>query len=568
MVEGIRRGDLVGIAVVGERGAFAAPEHSGGSAIPQPWPQHVLRADSDWPRWAMWSSDTARALVAAGVEVRSAWDLRAVDRLLHGRWRTDPARIWANAFGLAPDGIPLDMPIDLFHPYQPPDAAEGPVDAAGYLRPHWIARDWYATDAHTAQWTELITTVARTQIEQVQTLEAAERVLASARCESTTELLCAELEHVGLPIDRRAAEAIIVSHAGPRPTRSNDEAAARATRATRDADVFVHAQDAPPIDLRNPAQVRTLLRFVGIEVPDTRAGTLRRVRDKHPIIEALLTWRKSERIATTYGYAWLDEAVGDDGRLRGSWSSSDGAAGRMTASAGLHNLVGEMRAAVVAEPGFTFVRADLGQIEPRVLAVISRDAALARATQQDDLYAPVAAQLDVDRATAKLAVLGAMYGQTTGHGAAALARMRNAYPVAMAYLDAGDRAGQLGEDVRTYGGRLIRMNAANADAMDEREARSIAAARGRYARNALVQGAAAEFFKLWAVTVRARAVELDARIVLCLHDELLIHVAVDDAPAAVRLVDDALQETAFRFVPNNAVRFVADTSIVSRWSDA
>ncbi len=69
-----------------------------------------------------------------------------------------------------------------------------------------------------------------------------------------------------------------------------------------------------------------------------------------------------------------------------------------------------------------FVRADLGQIEPRVLAAVSGDQALTVATRADDLYAPVAAQLGVRGPVAKVAVLGAMYGQTTGHGAQALRR--------------------------------------------------------------------------------------------------------------------------------------------------
>ena len=81
--------------------------------------------------------------------------------------------------------------------------------------------------------------------------------------------------------------------------------------------------------------------------------------------------------------------------------------------------------------------------------------ALARATIEDDMYAPVAQELGVDRSTAKVAVLGAMYGQTTGHGARALRRLESAYPVAMAYLQEADRAGQLGRALRTYGGRLI-----------------------------------------------------------------------------------------------------------------
>ena len=90
----------------------------------------------------------------------------------------------------------------------------------------------------------------------------------------------------------------------------------------------------------------------------------------------------------------------------------------MTATAGLHNMPADLRPAVVAEPGHVFVRADLGQIEPRVLAAVSGDAASPRRPRSDDMYAPVAEQLGVDRATAKVAVLGAMYGQTTGHGAA------------------------------------------------------------------------------------------------------------------------------------------------------
>ena len=89
------------------------------------------------------------------------------------------------------------------------------------------------------------------------------------------------------------------------------------------------------------------------------------------------------------------------------------------------------------------------------------------ATSADDIYAPVAEQLGVDRATAKVAVLGAMYGQTTGHGAQALRRLESAYPVAMGYLHDADVEGQVGRDVRTIGGRLIRMGTTNANEVSE-----------------------------------------------------------------------------------------------------
>ena len=91
---------------------------------------------------------------------------------------------------------------------------------------------------------------------------------------------------------------------------------------------------------------------------------------------------------------------------------------------------------------------------------------------------------------------------------------------------------------------------------------------GRYARNAMVQGAAAELFKVWAVTVRARGAHLDARIVLCLHDELLLHVPVANADATVELLDHCLAEAAHRWHPTSGVRFVTDSSIAHSWADA
>ncbi len=113
--------------------------------------------------------------------------------------------------------------------------------------------------------------------------------------------------------------------------------------------------------------------------------------------------------------------------------------------------------------GHVFLRADLGQIEPRILAAISGDAALTAATVDDDMYAPVAARLGVSREIAKVAVLGAMYGQTTGHGATALRGLEREYPVAMAYLDRAARRAESGQDLRTVGGRLVRMSSESAD---------------------------------------------------------------------------------------------------------
>jgi DNA polymerase-1 len=577
---GVARGDLVGLVVSPALGiglataegawAVAAGTAAGagvasGAAASDAVTAHGLapglqRADEALrPRWVVWSGQTAARLAADGLRLATCWDITAAHRLLFGGWRADPGWAWARLQGLATDTLPAAGPLDLFG-IEGGEASD-PVAPDGHLRSEWVSGGWSDSLERIARWADLARTVAGLQRDALAALAERPMALATARCESTAELLCAELSVDGLPMDRVVAEEVLAGFIGPRP---RSEAEAVALRAARDAEVLRHAPAGVTADLRSPAQVRTLLSRVGVDVPDTRAWRLRELRDAHPLVGALLEWRKAERIATTYGYAWLDEHLGADGRLRGAWTGSDGAAGRMTASAGLHNMPAALRPAVVAADGHVFVRADLGQIEPRVLAAVSRDQALTAATRADDLYAPVAAQLGVGRPVAKVAVLGAMYGQTTGHGAQALRRLNAAYPVAMAYLDAADRAGKAGRDLRTYGGRLIPLAPADA----EPRSSSRAAAYGRYARNAMIQGAAAELFKMWAVTVRARCGPLGARIVLCLHDELLVHCTREQADTVSRLVDDCLQEAAARWAPGCGVRFISDTAVIRSWSDA
>ncbi|MEY2401588.1 MAG: polymerase [Ilumatobacteraceae bacterium] len=515
------------------------------------------------PRWVLWGSETTALLVDAGLRPSKCWHVAAVQRMLAGGWRMDPARVWALLHGLSVADLPIAASIDLFTEPDDGDPDEA-IRPDGHLKPEWTAADFEWTSGRLARWAWLAAEAAALQEIRLSELDDRPAARSTARSESAAELLCAELSADGLPMDRSAAEAIVASFVGPRP---KTEAEAIEQRRERDAEVLRHATN-NSFDLRNPAQVKSMLRGIGVELPDTRAWRLEAIRDTHPLIASLLEWRKAERMATTFGYGWLDEHLGSDGRLRGQWSGCDGAAGRMTASAGLHNMPSLLRSAVVAEHGHVLVRADLGQIEPRILAAVSGDLALAKATADDDMYSPVAAQLGVERATAKVAVLGAMYGQTTGHGAVALRGLELAYPVAMRYLTEADLAGQVGRDIRTYGGRLIRMGSSTDDQLSDRDNRSRAAARGRYGRNAMVQGAAAEFFKVWAVTVRSRSASFDARIVLCLHDELLVHAPIEHGAAVAELLVECLDDAARRWAPNDAVRFVADVGVMTRWSDA
>jgi len=560
--------DLVAVCFVGGMGALAgdglAQTGSHGEIVAA-----VARMETtQHPRWVFWSAHAgANLLVSNGIHLDRCWDIAEAHRILVGGRNADPAVAWATVCRLDTSDLPRATGDDLFTfaaEHEPSDGSdpESPVRSDGYLRAAAVTGIWQTSPGRVLAWA---TTALDTATRQIAALsELSPRAASTGQSESAAALLCVELAATGLPVDRPTIERLIEDSAGPRP---DDEAHAREIRDARDGEVLRHAPGRESTDLRNPIQVKELLASVGVVVPDTRAWRLDPFRGAHPLVEALLTWRKAERIATTYGYRWLDTNVGADDRLRGAWTACDGAAGRMTAQNGLHNLPTPLRPAIAAQPGHVFVRSDLGQIEPRVLAAVSGDVDFARATLADDLYAPVGAALKVERPVAKIAVLAAMYGQTSGTAGEALKDLERAYPTAMSYLQRAYDSGVASRAVRTYGGRRIPMWDNPVDASPG-SLPSMIASRGRFARNAVIQGAAAELFKAWAATVRLTTRHLGGQIVLCLHDELLVHVPIESADEAAAAVDAALTASARRWTGSSTVRFVSDTSVIARWSDA
>ena len=560
--------DLVAVCFAGEMSAMAGAGVSLAGSHDEIAREVARMETARHPRWVFWSAQAdADPLVSNGIDLDRCWDIAEAHRVLVGGQAADPALAWATACRLATSDLPRAAGGDLFDfvvEHDPGDRGdpESPVRSDGYLRPEAVTGTWQTSAARVLAWAGTAVDAATRQIAALS--ELSPRAVSTGQSESAAALLCVELAATGLPVDRPTIERLIQDSAGPRP---DDEAHARAIRRARDAEVLRHTPGRESTDLRNPLQVKDLLASVGVVVPDTRAWRLEPFRYTHPLVEALLTWRKAERIATTYGYHWLDTNIGPDDRLRGAWTACDGAAGRMTAQNGLHNLPTPLRPAIAAHPGHVFVRSDLGQIEPRVLAAVSGDMDFARATQADDLYAPVGAALKVERPVAKIAVLAAMYGQTSGAAGEALRDLERAYPTAMAYLQRAYDSGVASRAIRTYGGRRVPMWENPADALPE-SLPSMIAGRGRFARNAVIQGAAAELFKAWAATVRLTTRHLGARIVLCLHDELLVHVPIESADEAAAAVDAALIASAGRWTGSSTVRFVSDTSVIARWSDA
>ena len=274
---GVNRGDLVGLVISPTLGLGLAtadrawPVAVGvGVAAGAGLAAEVGRVDEALrPRWAVWSGQTAARLAADGARLATCWDVAAAHRLLFGGWRADPGWAWARLGGLATETMPTDGPLDLFGM----DDGDGsdPVAPDGHLRAEWVSGGWSDNLERMARWAGLARAVAGQQQAALARLDGRPMAVATARCESTAELLCAELTADGLPMDRAVAEQILTSLIGPRP---RSEAEAAALRAARDAEVLRHA----------PAGVTADLRSLGPGA--VTAGQGRRRRAGHPGLAA------------------------------------------------------------------------------------------------------------------------------------------------------------------------------------------------------------------------------------------------------------------------------------------
>jgi DNA polymerase-1 len=230
------------------------------------------------------------------------------------------------------------------------------------------------------------------------------------------------------------------------------------------------------------------------------------------------------------------------GVVSGRWSSRGG---------GALQIPKALRGAVVADPGWALVVADAGQLEPRVLAALSHDPGMLRATADPsgDLYTALARQVsgtaevsDQQRAEMKVALLSAMYGG--GAGGPGMAALRRRFPAALAFLERAARTGEDGGLVRSVLGRTCPPPsdgwiAGVPDAVVAARARG----RGRFTRNFVIQASAADWANAFIASLRLRLAGLSAQpqpeLVFFLHDEVIVHTPTALADDVVRAVQEA-----------------------------
>ena len=176
----------------------------------------------------------------------------------------------------------------------------------------------------------------------------------------------------------------------------------------------------PGVNVNSPSQLRAALLGRGIDLPDTQEATLRAVADQDPAIAAVLRRKQASKLASTYGRAWLEYVDPVTGRIHADYQPIGAASGRMSCRApNVQNLpkgTGH-RTAIRPPEGRVFVRADLSQIELRVVAVVADERAMQQAFQRgDDLHATTAAAVlgraptKAERAIAKAVNFGISFG--------------------------------------------------------------------------------------------------------------------------------------------------------------
>jgi DNA polymerase-1 len=527
----------------------------------------ALAREPGRPRW-VWD-DTSRwspLLLASGIRVQRCHDLRLCHAILRNSALTATSELataapnrWDSAPALEPEAAqPGTTLFDLAFDDEPADD-DGPAEF-------------------------------RRQLDAVASCPEPGRLRLLLAAESVGALIAAEMHAAGLPWRTDIHDRLLRDALGPRVAHGArpellERLAARIRTELGDAVVNIDSQ---------PELLKALHR-AGLSATSTRAWELKKL--EHPVIEPLLEYKKLYRLLSANGWYWMDTWI-VDGRFHPDYVPGGVVTGRWaTRGGGALQLPKQVRGAVVADEGWKLVVADAAQLEPRILAALSADTAMATAGRDTDLYAGIVASGVVEtRDQAKVAMLGAMYGATTGESGRLLPKLARAYPRALGLTETAARAGERGDIVSTRLGRssprpgetwqATQAQAYHpaASATDESRARSQARDWGRFTRNFIVQGSAAEWALCWMAEIRrelwslADADAADPRrsaafraaphLVFFLHDEVVVHTPASLAAEVEQIVTRAAATAGRLLFGDFPVDFLLTAATVDNYAEA
>lgn len=375
----------------------------------------------------------------------------------------------------------------------------------------------------------------------------------------------ARMEHIGIAVDTKELERI------------RDHLTEQVNSLTAE----IHRVAGSTFNLNSPVQLRKILYEDKGLTPgkktktgySTDAATLEKLHDEWPeFIGPLLRYREVEKLRSTYGEGLLAE-VASDGRIHATFNQTVARTGRLSSDhPNLHNIPvrsdeGKVfRSAFVPRTGWLLLVADYNQIELRCIAHLAQDPGLIGAfTKGQDIHTATAAQVfgvkpkDVthdQRSKAKMVSYGLAYGmeayglsQRLGIAVDEASEILNSYfaafPNVRAYMDTAIADARQKEYTETLFGRRRRIPELRSDNFRVRQAGE------RQAMNAAIQGLAADIFKIALVRLDRGLTKAGhaARIVLQVHDEVVLEVPKDEHDAVEKLVLDVMHTAADLDVP-------------------
>lgn len=395
--------------------------------------------------------------------------------------------------------------------------------------------------------------------------------------------ILADMERLGIAVDARAFAAFL------------QEVQGELDRLTEK----VYAAAGRSFNIRSAQQLGEVL-FQTLQLPSsgkTRGGQLstsqeklEKLAGKHPVVDAVLEYRKLEKLRSTY-LEPMPRMADAQGRLHTTFNQTATATGRLSSSnPNLQNIpvrgpLGKrMRACFIAQPGHVLVSADYSQVELRVLAHASRDPVLLRAfREQQDIHRGTAALMydiapeDVSleqRRNAKTINFGLIYGM----GAQKLAQELNisvneAKAFITRYFERLDTLKRFYDSVEASARELgyVTTLAGRRRSLPDifsRNGQAFSLAR-RQAINTVIQGSAADIIKLAMLAVQQDTVlqDLGARLVLQVHDELLLEVPAKHAEKAGAQVVACMEGVCPGGV-QLSVPLVVDWGVGASWGEA
>jgi DNA polymerase-1 len=518
------------------------------------------------PRW-IWhrTQDWYPALLTQGVELERCHDLTLCGAILAHSEFTAHTAYARSAEKLTQDDDSQQPPRSLQPPPQP--AHQGALfEDSGFSRAPRPSLDELRTEYAAQQEALGQASPDANRRQRLQLLLAAE---------SAGAMIAAEMQHTGVPWREELHEQILADHLGPRPPLGHRPAKLEAlnTELRR----LLHS---PGLNPDSPQELMRALHRNGIEVKSTRQWELK--ESGHPAIEPLLAYKKLARLHAANGWAWLDAWV-NNGRFQPEYVVGGVVSGRWASrGGGALQIPRQIRGAVHADPGHKLIVADASQLEPRVLVALAQDSKMAEAARDKDLYAGIAAQgFGGDRAKAKVALLGAIYGATTGESGRLMPQLSRTYPRAVGFVEQAARAGEAGGTVTSRLGRSSPppsdrwlQSQQSTTAEEQRRADAIARSRGRFTRNFVVQGSAADWAACWLAELRRRLRALRSagqpagELVFFLHDEVMVHCPDDAVDACIAAIEDAAaaaRELLFGRIP---VEFPVSVAVVDSYDKA